>query len=265
MKRMPAAFVTDFGPFPAVEADDYTAALGELGKGLPRPAAIIAMSGHWEAGEALAVTAAEKPGVMHDYSGFPEEYYRLDYPCPGAPALAAEVAGMLVLGGFAAKTDVDRPIDHGVWVPLSRLYPQADIPVVQLSVPVGMDPRRIFELGRVLAPLRDRGILLLAAGALSHNLRRLKAKDSVPDAWAVAFDAWLAEVFERGDVEALFDYRTSAPSAELAVPTTEHFDPLFFILGSAEGERPEHLYRAIRFGTGLLRIFVLGMDQGGSQ
>lgn len=261
---MPAVFVTDFGPFPAVETDEYTAALGRLGKMLPHPESILIMSGHWQAQGTLAVTGAETPGILHDYSGFPEEFYRLHYQCPGNPRLAKETAGLLSSHGFAAKVDGHRALDHGAWVPLSRLYPDAGIPVIQLTVPREPEKRKIFEVGRILSVLRERGVLLIGAGALSHNLRLalVHAKDDPPEDWALQFDAWLSGRLEGGPLEDLFNFQTLAPFARLAAPTTEHFDPLFFVLGAGNGERPESLHQSIRYANGIMRIFALGLPEG---
>ncbi len=257
---LPAAFVTDLGPLPAFMDDDYAFALAELGKTLPRPKAVVVMSGHWLARESLGVSASAAPGIVHDYSGFPREFYDFDYPCPGSPELAADVVRRLAQAGVVAREDAKRPLDHGAWAPLSRVYPKTDVPVVQLSVPAGEDPRKIMGVGLALAPLRQEGVLLLASGALVHNLRLLRlGDDAAPeDAWAKAFDAWVLERLDAGKIGELCDYRRLAPEAAKAAPTPEHFDPLFFALGAAEGARPRHLHRSVRYGSGLRRIFAFG-------
>lgn len=260
--KMPVAFITDFGPMPAVEEDDYTQALGRLGKALPRPKAILIMSGHWETDGVLAVTASAKPQTIYDFQGFPAEYYRVAYPAPGAPALAREAAGLLSEAGFPTSQDPDRGLDHGAWAPLSRVYPKADVPIVQLTVPAGEDPEKIMAVGRALSPLREKGVLLVGAGTLSHNLRLVHfgGKNDEPDAWAKDFDAWFRDAFARGDTAALVKYKTSAPSARLAVPTPEHFDPFFYVWGAAEGERVNEFFHGIRYGNGILSSFALGME-----
>jgi len=257
---MPAAFVTDMGPFPAFEDDDYARALAQLGETLPRPKAVVVMSGHWPAHGPLSATSSAKPGIVHDYSGFPEEFYRFDYPCPGDPALAQNIVSRLAQAGFAAVASSERPLDHGAWAPLSRVYPKADVPVVQVTVPTGQDPRQIMAMGLALAPLRDEGVLLLGSGALVHNLRlfRFGETDAPPDAWAEEFDAWLIKRLDAGKTGELCDYRTLAPSAAKAAPTSEHFDPLFFVLGAALGAKPVYLHRSLRYGSGLRRIFTFG-------
>jgi 4,5-DOPA dioxygenase extradiol len=256
IKSMPAVFVTDFGPFPAIETDDYTESLKELGKNFARPRAIVIMSGHWETKGMLFVTSSKRPGVIHDYSGFPEEFYRLDYPCPGDPELAEEMVELVLAEGISAKMDTARSLDHGAWVPLSRLYPKADIPTVQISVPVG-NPRMTMEIGRILSPLREKGVLLVGSGALSHNLPLVfrHQKNDLPDSWALEFDSWISDKLDGNAIEDLLNYKALAPSVHLAAPTSEHFDPLFFMLGAARGESIVHFYRGIYYGNGLMKIF----------
>jgi len=260
MKKMPAAFITDFGPMPAVETDDYTQALGRLGQSLPRPKAVLVMSGHWEADGPLGLTASAKPETIYDYSGFPQEYYKVGYPAPGDPALAREAAALLNMAGFPSRTDPDRGLDHGAWAPMSRVFPKADIPTVQITVPAGEDPKKIMAIGRALAPLRDKGVLLTGAGTLSHNLRLVHfgGKDDAPDAWAREYDSWVTDKLDKGDVASLQRTMTLAPSAKLAAPTPEHLDPFFFVLGAAEGEPRTDFYHGIKYGNGLLRAFLLG-------
>lgn len=254
--KTPALFVTDFGPFPAFESDDYTDALEKLGKTLPKPKSLLIMSGHWEASGDLLVSSAKIPGVIHDYFGFPREFYEKTYSCPGDPKLAQKVAALLAGGNFPSKLDPSHKLDHGSWVPLSRIYPKADVPVVQLSVPTGRSPRDIFEIGRLLAPLREEGVVLIGSGALSHNLSLalVRGKNDEPDEWATGFDRWLMSKLAQNDKRDLFNYRSEAPSARLAAPTNEHFDPLFFVLGAAGSDKPNFLYQAIRHANGLMKI-----------
>jgi len=260
MKRMPAAFITDFGPMPAVEKDDYTEALGRLGRALPGPAAVIVMSGHWEADGELGLTGSPKPETIYDYNGFPKEFYEVGYPAPGEPALAKEAAAFLNKAGFPARIDPVRGLDHGAWAPLSRVFPKADVPTVQLTVPAGEDPKKIMAIGKALLPLREKGVLLVGAGTLSHNLRLVHfgGKEDKPDAWAKDFDAWVTDKLDKGDVASLQRTMTLAPSAKLAAPTPEHLDPFFFVLGAAEGETRTDYYHGIKYGNGLLRAFLLG-------
>lgn len=257
---MPVVFVSDFGPMPAVETSAYTDALARLGERLPRPRAIVVMSGHWEARGELAVTTSAHPHIIYDYYGFPQAYYEVTWPCDGAPEVAARAIALLRKAGLNARPDAERGIDHGAWCPLRRVYPKADVPVVQITVPAGDDPREIMRIGHALAPLRDEGVLLVGAGALIHNLRLVHfgGENDRPDAWAQAFDDGLQERLDPPNSDELAAYRTLAPDGRRAAPTPEHFDPLFFVLGAAPGEPITHLHRDIKWGNGSLRIFTLG-------
>lgn len=259
-ERLPNVFVTDMGPMPAFEDDAYARALGSLGAELPRPEAVVVMSGHWDARGTLAVTSARRPELIYDYAGFPREWYSIPWKPLGSPETAQEAARLLTQAGFPAREEPRRGVDHGAWAPLTRVFPRADVPVVQLTVPAGESPRRIRDVGRALAPLRERGVLLVSSGTLVHNLRMMafgnKHADELP--WAAEFDRWAAERLAAGDADSLYEYRRLAPHAALAAPTPEHFDPLFFALGAAEGDAPKLGYRAMVYGSGLERIVIFG-------
>jgi 4,5-DOPA dioxygenase extradiol len=170
---------------------------------------------------------------MHDFGGFPESLYRLDYPAPGSPSLAREALNLLQVAGLEAVLDPERPLDHGAWVPLRYFSPQAEIPVVQLSLPTSRTPQSLVATGRALAPLSRSGVLILGSGGIVHNLRRLDWEDARgPEAWAAAFDHWVQERLLAGDEAELLDWR-QAPGAAESVPTSEHLDPLFIALGAA--------------------------------
>jgi 4,5-DOPA dioxygenase extradiol len=258
VRRITALFVSHGAPSAALEDDDYTRALGAWAREGPRPRAIVIVSAHGEARGAPRVGAGERPPLIYDFRGFPPSLYALEYPAPGAPGLAAEVAAALVRGGLEAVVDADRGFDHGVWVPLRLLYPEADVPVVQVSLPVPRTPGVVLAMGAALAPLRGRGVLLLGSGGVVHNLRRLEADDGHVAPWAKAFDSWVDEHLEALDVEGLLRYASAAPDARLAVPTTEHLDPLFFVLGCRnEDDRLESVFAGFRYGTLSLRSFAL--------
>ncbi len=264
-QKLPAFFVSDFGPMPAFEEDDYTKALGFWGKKLGKPKAIIAMSGHWDTGSlALEVSASSHPETIHDYSGFPREFYQKAYSCPGSPALARRVRDHLNQQGFEIRLNDTRGLDHGVWVPLSRLYPEADVPVVELSVPAGQDPHKIIQIGEILSPLREENILLLACGALIHNLGQVHffGKDDPPDDWASEFYQWLKEKFLASNTDDLSHFLEKAPHARLAAPSPEHFDPLFFFLGAGMREKSNIHFDSIYYGNGLLFIASIGHNLG---
>ena len=256
----PLLFVSHGAPTVALEDDAYTRALAAWARNRPRPRAVVVLSAHAEAHGPVRVNAARKPALIYDFFGFPPELYELRYPAPGAPDLAHEVASLFADAGFGPVLDARRGWDHGVWVPMRLLYPEADVPTIELSLPVPRTPELLVQMGKALAPLRERGVLLFGSGGIVHNLHRLRAGsgDDTPEPWAEAFGTWVDERLLALDVEALRDYAARAPHAELAVPTSEHFDPLFFILGARNGrDRVESVYAGFRHGTLSLRSFAL--------
>src|SRR5215204_4492945 len=229
-RRFPAVFVSHGAPTLAVEENDTTVFLRHLGRELGKPEAIVCVSAHWNTSEPT-VSAAERPDTIHDFGGFPEELYRIRYPAPGAPAHAARVKKLLDNAGIGCAVSPDRGLDHGAWVPLRLMYPEADVPVTQLSIQPRLDPRHHFRMGRALAPLRDEGVLLLATGSVTHNLSKLTFSGAPPD-WAREFDEWLFRKITEGEQDELFDYRRLAPYAQVAHPTDEHLLPLFVAQGA---------------------------------
>ena len=172
--------------------------------------------------------------LVHDFYGFPERYYETEYPAPGAPELATRVRGLLGQRGLGVADDPERGLDHGAYVPLVAMYPAADVPVLQLSMP-RLDPRELFDLGRALAPLREEGVLVFGSGFLTHNMR-YAFRPGVPQ-WAREFDAWAEEALARFDVDALLDFQARAPAAATALPTWEHYAPLLVAAGAAAEHR----------------------------
>lgn len=232
-KRMPALFVGHGSPMNAVEENAFTRGWREIAAKLPAPKAILAVSAHWYTGGTF-VGPQEKPRQVYDMYGFPEELYRLRYPAPGSPALARRTQALL---GQRVSADGSWGIDHGAWSVLCRMFPEAEIPVVQLSVDAGAPPETHFALGRALRPLRDEGILLLASGNVVHNLRRVDwTNEAGGYPWADAFDGAIRESILAGRYGDVVDFRRTAPQAELAVPTPDHFYPLLYALGAAEPE-----------------------------
>jgi 4,5-DOPA dioxygenase extradiol len=247
----------------ALADDDYTRALEALGDRLPRPRAVLCVSAHWEAPAPVRVTAGPRPSTIHDFWGFPDALYRITYPAPGAPDVAAEVVAALGEAGIAAEPDGVRGFDHGVWVPLRRIYPRADVPVVAASLPAGAPPRDLLALGRALAPLRTRGILLVGSGGVVHNLGRLGPDGAPVAAWARAFDDWVRARLAAADLESLARYREEAPHASLAAPTTEHFDPLLVVAGSTDArDHVADVFAGFQHGTLSLRCLTFE-PQGG--
>ncbi len=244
----------------ALETDAYTDAVERWGAALPAPRAIVVVSAHWTASGPLRVTAAPQPETIHDFGGFPDALHEMTYPAPGSPALAADIAFRLRKASILAELDDHRGLDHGTWVPLHRLRPAADIPVVQISVPVPSDPAKLIKAGLALAPLRDENILLMGSGNVTHNLRRavFGVKDAPVQDWAQQFDAWVWGRIRRHDLLELADYRQRAPHASMAVPDQDHFDPIFFVAAAARGDSVEPLYEGFHFGNLSMRSWTAG-------
>ena len=226
---MPVLFMAHGAPMLLDDAG-WVAELGAWARALPRPRAILMISAHWEQ-RPVAIGATTRVPLIYDFYGFPERFYRLAYPSPGAPELAARVRELLGAAGIAFADEPARGQDHGSYVPLLCMYPQADVPVLQISLPA-MDPRMNYELGRALAPLRAEGILVIGSGFLTHNMRSLSLRTT--PSWATEFDAWCADALARRDTAALLDYRTRAPGVRDALPTHEHFVPVLVAAGAAE-------------------------------
>jgi 4,5-DOPA dioxygenase extradiol len=230
--RMPAIYLSHGAP-PLADDPLWTRQLAAWSAGLPRPASVLMVSAHWEAAP-LALGATTTAPLVYDFWGFPERYYQVTYPAPGAPALAEDVRKLLRGAGTPVADLPDRGLDHGAYVPLVEMYPRADVPVLQISMP-SLDPRRLFEVGRTLAPLRDNGVLIVGSGFFTHNLRAMTGAGAVPSVMA-EFDHWGQEALARQDIDALLDFEHKAPAARLAHPRTEHFAPLFVTLGAAAGD-----------------------------
>ncbi len=230
---MPALYLGHGAP-PLVDDPVWTAQLSAWAKGLPRPRSILMISAHWESAPlTLGATETGTP-LTYDFYGFPERYYRMTYPSPGAPDLAARVKALMPDTEPVAE-EPSYGLDHGAYVPLMVMYPHADVPVLQISMP-SLDPQRLFELGRRLRPLRDEGVLIIGSGFLTHGLPFLRdwRPDAEPPGWSRDFDEWAREALGRGDVDELMDFRSRAPGMPYAHPTVEHFAPLFVTLGAAE-------------------------------
>ncbi|GAA3735714.1 4,5-DOPA dioxygenase extradiol [Spinactinospora alkalitolerans] len=231
-ERMPVLY---FGHGAPPLADDalWTGQLAGWAGGLPRPKAVLIVSAHWEAAP-LTIGATATTPLVYDFWGFPQRYYEVTYPAPGAPELAASVRGLLDGGAVPVAEAPERGLDHGAYVPLKEMYPEADVPVLQVSMPT-LDPGALFGLGRRLAPLRDGGVLIMGSGFLTHNLSCVdmtRGSDYVPPSWSAEFDDWASRAAIEGDVDALLDWRHKGPAADIAHPRSEHLAPLFVALGA---------------------------------
>ncbi|MGF6399323.1 4,5-DOPA dioxygenase extradiol [Pseudomonas frederiksbergensis] len=225
----PSLYISHGSPMLALEPGASGPALARLAAALPTPKAIVIVSAHWESSE-LLVSGNPQPETWHDFGGFPQALFEVQYPAPGNPQLAAEVVELLKADGLPARIDTQRPFDHGVWVPLSLMYPQADIPVVQVSLPTRGGPALQTRVGHTLASLREHGVLLIGSGSITHNLRELDwhAGPESVEPWAKAFRDWMIEKLEANDEAALHDYRQQAPNAVRNHPSDEHLLPLYF-------------------------------------
>ena len=229
---MPALYLSHGAP-PLADDDTWTGELRQWGADLPRPSAVLVVSAHWESAP-LTVGATEPVPLTYDFGGFPRKYYEVTYAAPGAPELADDVAKLVARPGQRVYQDLHRGLDHGAYVPLVEMFPAADVPVLQVSMPT-LDPSELFRLGRALRPLRDDGVLIIGSGFTTHNLREAMVGYANDDAaqWTVDFDAWAKETVEAGEVDAVLDFQHRAPAALRAHPRTEHFAPLFVTLGAA--------------------------------
>ncbi|KPU59465.1 catalytic LigB subunit of aromatic ring-opening dioxygenase family protein [Pseudomonas fluorescens] len=250
----PLLFVSHGAPMFAIEPGLAGQRLAELGRELPRPDAIVILSPHWMTHGEVSVTASTAPETIHDFGGFPDALYLLRYPAPGAPALAAHIVDLLQNAGWKSRLDARRGLDHGAWVPLLYLAPEADVPVVQVSMPASLDTHQAWKLGQALKPLRDMNVLIVASGSLTHNLYEFRGAARHGADYVKEFAAWTAQTLQAGNTDFLLDYKQHAPSAERAHPTDEHFLPLLIALGAA-GEHYE-----TRVLEGGVSYGVLAMD-----
>jgi 4,5-DOPA dioxygenase extradiol len=234
---MPAIFFGHGNPLNALAANSYTAGWAALGKSVPRPRAVLAISAHWYLPYS-AVTINQVPPTIHDFGGFPRELYQVQYPAPGSPELARRVRELLA--PVAVSADDGWGLDHGTWSVLKHVFPRADIPVVQLGIDGTQPPRFHHELGKRLASLRDEGVFIIGSGNLVHNLTAYAWGDREvrPFDWAVRFEKQVIESLHEGDAEALVDYGRFGRDALLSVPTPDHYLPLLYVLGLRRGQEP---------------------------
>ena len=254
MTRMPSLFVSHGAPTFAIEPAQAGPLLNQLGRELPTPKAIVVVSPHWiTPGVRVATTAA--PETIHDFGGFPDELYSIQYPAPGSPAVAARVLELLNANGWNAKADERRGLDHGAWVPVRHLYPDANVPVLQVSIPSDLDAAGAVRLGRTLAPLADEGVLLLGSGSITHNLYEFRQDIGAAAAsYASEFVDWARAAVRAHDEDALVNYLDVAPHAQRAHPTPDHYLPLPFALGAAAADAK------VRVLDGGMTYGVIGMD-----
>ena len=249
-ETQPTLFLSHGSPMMPFEDIAARGFIASLGQSLTRPRAILLVSAHWDS-DVPTLTAGEKLDTIHDFYGFPPALYALTYPAHGAPDLAEAIADTLGDAGLRAHTDATRGLDHGAWIPLMLMYPQADIPVMQLSIQSRLGPGHHLQLGRALAALRQQNILVIASGGFTHNLRALNRQggDEAPQ-WATDFADWMHQAIMAGRTCDLVSYRRLAPHAAMAHPTDEHLLPLFVALGAAGADaKPERLHTSTTLGA----------------
>ena len=253
--RMPALYLGHGAP-PLLDDALWSSQLAGLAADLPRPTAILIVSAHWES--APVMLSADGAPLVYDFGGFAERYYQMTYATPPATALAQRIAAMMP-DTEPVHQHPSRGLDHGAWVPLKIMYPDADVPVLQMSLPTS-DPQRLLALGERLRPLRDEGVLIVGSGFLTHGLPFLTdwRIDAAAPGWSTDFDAWAGEALARGDVDALASYRAQAPGMPYAHPTVEHYTPLFVTLGAAtDPEVPgEQLFEGFWMGLSKRSLLV---------
>ncbi|MBM3367885.1 MAG: dioxygenase [Betaproteobacteria bacterium] len=244
---LPVLFLSHGSPMHAIQPGAVRAVWQGIARDMPRPKAILIASAHWGT-NTPAFTGAAKPETIHDFYGFPQPLYQVQYPAPGQPALAQRARQLLQSAGFAAEVDAERGLDHDAWSPLLHMYPEADIPVVQVVVQTELRTRHHVELGKALAPLAAEGVLILGSGHMTHNLRERRSDGPLP--YAGEFQEWVRQKIEARDIDALVDYRARNPHGVRAHPTDKHFLPLFVALGAAGANyRAERLHAGIEMGS----------------
>lgn len=231
--RLPTLFVSHGAPSFALDPGRAGPALASLGRRLPRPAAVLVVSPHWMTPSPVVGTVAQ-PGTIHDFGGFAPALYQLEYPAPGHPRLAERALALLQEAGWETRADGRRGLDHGAWVPLMHLFPDADIPVFQVSLPDPLDATRAWAFGQALAPLAAEGVLVIGSGSLTHNLGEFRSGHGNDEAYVRAFAAWVGEAVVQGDGDRLRRTLADAPQAQRAHPTAEHFWPLLVAAGASD-------------------------------
>lgn len=255
MRTAPSLFISHGSPMFALEPGLLGPNLGAIGRSLPEITAVLVVSPHWQT-HGIRVGTSAAPETIHDFGGFPAPLYQVRYPAPGHPALAQEAARLLAQAGFEVSLDPQRGLDHGAWVPLRYLFPEATLPVFQVSLPRNLDTAGALRLGQALAPLRERGVLVVGSGSLTHNLYEFRQHIRDPQ-YAQDFADWVRDTVQARDLDALVDYRRRAPHAERAHPTEEHYLPLLVALGASTDAE------ASRWIEGGMTYDVLSMDSFG--
>ncbi|HWO98974.1 MAG TPA: class III extradiol ring-cleavage dioxygenase [Bacillus sp. (in: firmicutes)] len=246
---MPSLFLAHGSPMLAIEQNPYTDFLENIGRHI-KPKAIVIFTAHWESDITTISYTDEVYETIYDFYGFPDEMYTIKYPARGSKKAADMVKNQFQQQGIPFKLNMTRGLDHGSWTLLSRIYPNADIPVIQISVNPFLEAENQYKIGQSLKALRAEDILIIGSGVTVHNLRALNWNQTTPEAWAVEFDDWLIDKIQQKDLDGLFKWEESAPNARLAVPRPEHFVPFFIAVGSGDSlEDAKVIHRSYEFGT----------------
>lgn len=247
---MPAFFISHGAPTLAIEQNEYTNYLRSISSTIPKPKAIIVFSAHWESDVLTVSYTNEQYKTIYDFGGFAEELYKMVYPAKGSTEIADKMIKLFQEAQIPVQKDERRGLDHGAWVILHHLYPNADIRVINVSVNPNLEPRMQYKIGQALKSLRTEDVLIIGSGGISHNLRQLNWQAVEPFDWTIAFDDWVIDKVTSWDFEALFQYREQAPFAQRSVPRNEHFDPLFMVMGSASDKQQAVVtHRSYQFGS----------------
>lgn len=259
MTKAPVFFISHGAPTFALEPGRLGSRLRALGENLAEISAVLVVSPHWQTSE-VRVMANKSPATIHDFGGFPPALYELQYPAPGHLEFAVEASRLLVAAGFETRLDDHRGLDHGAWVPLMHLLPTARVPVFQVSMPHALDTAGALRLGRAMAPLRERGVLIVGSGSMTHNLHELRPPGAQAASYASEFTAWVRQAVLANAVDQLVAYRVQAPHAAQAHPTEEHFLPLVMAAGANAGEAPGQVIEGeITYGVLSMESYVWGM------
>jgi len=266
MTRTSVLFVSHGAPTFALQPGQLGPRLVSLGQQLERPRALLVVSPHWMT-HGVRVATSSAPETVHDFGGFDRALYRIQYPAPGHPELAARTLEVLRAAGWPAEADPAQGLDHGAWVPIRFLYPEADVPVFQVSLPVTLTPQQAFALGQALQPLRDEGVMIVGSGSMTHNLQEFRMQGDGQDAeYAREFAAWVRQAVEARDDQRLVDTLRIAPHAQRAHPTSEHFLPLLVAAGAAAGDADvQMLEGGITYGVLSMDSYLFGAGAPGAQ
>ncbi|MCI0184456.1 DODA-type extradiol aromatic ring-opening family dioxygenase [Sulfoacidibacillus ferrooxidans] len=248
---IPTLFIAHGAPLLAIEDNDYTQFLNQLGQKMTRPKAVVLFSAHWETG-IQKVSEVKDYETIYDFGGFPNELYQIRYPAKGDHKTVQEIKNFFTENGIPFESETKRGLDHGAWIVLRLLYPNADIPVIAMSVNPCLTPEQQYKIGQSLRTLRANNILVIGSGGTVHNLRAVQFQENQINDWALQFDQWLEKHLMKWDLDSLYQYDTLAPNASLAVPPhgNEHFIPIFYAMGAADEVRKATLlHRSYRYGN----------------